>query len=560
MALADVLISIGVFVAIYGILAFGMNIKYGQTGLLDFGHVAFYLVGAYTTALFILPPDRPGDFTTYVIGLGEVSLLGNWITGIVVATVLAGVIGGVVALPTIKLREDYLAITLLGVSVIFQRIIQSEEWLANGPDALRGYSPPLKSLFPLEPQTLIGAVLFGLIVAIIWTGLTALLLSIQHASNRRTHDGLVSLPTFGLASLNRRLFGFGVGTVSTGAGLVAGCVTVLLALAGGMVLTVGAVVSLYTWAVFAVGIWSWVDGLSYRQGGTGVLIGSGLMLALLPLPLLRGLGVKLGLTSIALIGLLAAVIWGIRTQPWLRHNSIKILGIGALWFFLLWYLLIPVVDPILQQGVAAAARALVENILWVLKFGGDAGIGYSLVFIGDLTLNIDYTRFVLTSFLLIVGVVYLLLETATRSPFGRVLRAVRNDEAVVQSLGKDPFTYKVQSMVIGSALAGLAGGLWAVWAQGLVFTMFAPRVTFLVLLILFIGGVGNNKGMIAGAVVYWAFQEATTQLAGFFPPEVRVNILSFRLVVIGVLFLVVLYYLPEGLLPRSGRSIEDHKS
>jgi ABC-type branched-subunit amino acid transport system permease subunit len=132
-----------------------------------------------------------------------------------------------------------------------------------------------------------------------------------------------------------------------------------------------------------------------------------------------------------------------------------------------------------------------------------------------------------------------------------VLRAVRNDEAVVQSLGKDPFVYKVQSMVIGSALGGFAGALWAMWAQGLVFTMFAPRVTFVALLIMFIGGVGNYKGMVVGAGIYWAFQEATTQLAGFFPPAVRVNVLAFRFVVIGVLFLLILYYLPEGLMGRS---------
>jgi ABC-type branched-subunit amino acid transport system permease subunit len=142
------------------------------------------------------------------------------------------------------------------------------------------------------------------------------------------------------------------------------------------------------------------------------------------------------------------------------------------------------------------------------------------------------------------------LEVTVRSPFGRVLRAVRNDERVVKSLGKDPFVYKVQSMVIGSALGGFAGALWAMYAQGLTFTTFAPRITFIALLIMFLGGAGNNKGMIVGAAIFWAFQQATTQLASFFPPAIRVNIQAFRLVVVGVLFLIVLYYLPEGLLGR----------
>jgi hypothetical protein len=92
------------------------------------------------------------------------------------------------------------------------------------------------------------------------------------------------------------------------------------------------------------------------------------------------------------------------------------------------------------------------------------------------------------------------------------------------------------------------------YAQGLTFTTFAPRVTFIALLIMFLGGAGNNKGMILGAALFWAFQQATTQLASFFPPAVRVNIQAFRLVVVGVLFLVVLYYLPEGLLGRDDRA------
>lgn len=558
MAVADVLISIGVFVAIYSILAFGMNIKYGHTGLLDFGHVGFYLIGAYTASLFVLPPDNPMDFTTYVVGLGEVSLVGNWLTGLVAATVLAGVIGGIVALPTITLREDYLAITLLGISVIFQRVVQSEKWLANGPDALRGYSPPAKALFPLDTGSLAGAALFGLIVFVIWAAATGLL---EQTMARRTPPSsgrLLMVPTFGLSALGRRLPALGAGGgLAVGAGALAGIGTTLLALAGGMVLTVGAIVSIYTWVVAAIAIRSRYADIERRTIAAGVATGTGLLVALLPLPLAESLAPKIGLTLAGLVVLVGGYARAVRTREWVGAAKLSILGVGALWFFLIWYLVLPVVGPVQQRGLAAAGRVILENVVWLLKFGGDEGLRYSVGLVGGVTLNVDYTRFILTTFLLCVGLLYYVLEVAVTSPFGRVLRAVRNDETVVRSLGKDPFVYKIQSMVIGSALAGLAGGLWAIWAQGLVFTMFAPRVTFLVLLVMFIGGVGNNKGMIAGAAVYWAFQEGTTQLAGYFPPEVRVNILSFRLVVIGLLFLVVLYYLPEGLFPRSEPGRED---
>ena len=86
MAVSDVVISFIVLVAIYGILSYGLTLKYGHTGLLDFGHVGFFLVGAYTSVLFVLPPDDPGDFTAYVFGLGDVPVVGTWVVGIAVAT------------------------------------------------------------------------------------------------------------------------------------------------------------------------------------------------------------------------------------------------------------------------------------------------------------------------------------------------------------------------------------------------------------------------------------------------------------------------------------------
>jgi ABC-type branched-chain amino acid transport system, permease component len=108
MAVADVVVSFMLLVSIYGILALGLNVKYGHTGLLDFGHVGFYLIGAYTSALFVLGPDDPTDFTVYVIGLGDIPILGSWVTAILAGTILAGIVGGLVTLPTIRLREDYL--------------------------------------------------------------------------------------------------------------------------------------------------------------------------------------------------------------------------------------------------------------------------------------------------------------------------------------------------------------------------------------------------------------------------------------------------------------------
>jgi len=538
-------------VSIYGILSLGLNVKYGHTGLLDFGHVGFYLIGAYTAALFVLGPDDPTDFTAYIIGLGNVPVVGTWPVAIAAATLLAGVIGGLVALPTIRLREDYLAITVLGVSVIFQRVIQSETWLANGPDALRGYSPPLQDLFPLAMETLVGPAMFGLIVAVVWGIATGALGRLRRSDSRLPLDGVYTVTTFGLTRLRRRTDALGSATtVSAAAGAVAGLLTFALLVVVDPLLSLGAVVSLYTWFVALVAVTHHYGDLGRREGLFGIALGTGLLVALLPLPLIDSVGLKSAL-ALALLGALVAVYYlGVTRVDWLADVKLAVVGVGALWFVALWYFLLPILGPLGDGDVGGALNILVQNVVWLLGFGGDTGIGYAVVLVGELTVNVDYARFQLAAFVLFLAGLYYVLELAVRSPFGRVLRAVRNDETVVQSLGKDPFVYKVQTMVLGSALGGFAGALWAMYAQGLTFTTFAPRVTFITLLIMFLGGAGNNKGMILGAAIFWAFQQATTQLASFFPPAVRVNIQAFRLVVVGVLFLLVLYYVPEGLLGR----------
>ena len=551
MAASDVVISFMLLVSIYGILSLGLNIKYGHTGLLDFGHVGFYLIGAYTAALFVLAPDDPSDFTTYVVGLGDVPVIGTWGVAIVAGTVLAGVVGGLVALPTIRLREDYLAITVLGVSVIFQRVIQSETWLANGPDALRGYSPPLQSLFPLAFDTVVGAALFGVIVAVVWGAATGALGTYLDGDSRLPLTELYAVTTFGLSRLGRRSGGPGSpSTVAGLAGVVAGVLAAAVMAALGALLLVGVTVSLYTWFVALLAVSSRYRGIGSRVWGVGIGLGTGLLVALLPLPLVGSVTVKGALT----LGLLAALVAGyylaITRLGWLADAKLTVVAVGALWFVALWYFLLPTLGPLGDGDVGGALNVLIQNVVWVLQFGSDTGIGYAVVFVGELTTSVDYSRFQLAGFVLFLVGLYYALELAVQSPFGRVLRAVRNDETVVQSLGKDPFVYKVQTMVLGSALGGFAGALWAMYAQGLTFTTFAPRVTFIALLIMFLGGAGNNKGMLLGAAIFWAFQQATTQLASYFPPAVRVNIQAFRLVVIGVLFLLVLYYVPEGLLGR----------
>jgi ABC-type branched-subunit amino acid transport system permease subunit len=532
---ADVIVSLGVLACFYGLLALGMNIKYGHTGLLDFGHVGFYLVGAYTAALIVIPTEAGGPDTVYVIGLNL-----PWVVGVVVAMVLAGIVGGFVALPTLRLREDYLAITVLGIAAIFQRIVQAESWLVNGPDALRGFSPPLIGAFPAGGGTLIGAIVMAVAGGAIWTASAwaagrATELEFEAGNEPRTTHAsrLHALGTLG----THRLLGWEDYRKSAlVAGVVAGVVGGGLTFFADIGLLVwGTVLSVFTWLVVFVWLNRYSGGFDAVDYMVTLALGTAYMLALAPMYYLEEFRLWVPLTVMAFIVVIGGTIYLKRNFLPFATKPFQYGLFAGLWFGCVWYIPIQVLSSVLSLNWSSVTATVFGNAVWVLSFSGDAPV-------------IDYSRFKLFLFGTLLLVALYLTDLTIESPFGRVLRAVRNDERVVNSLGKDPFMYKVQSMVIGSALAGLAGALAAMHFQVLVFTMFEPRVTFIALLMMFLGGVGNNRAMVIGAFLFWAFQTATTQLSGFVAAGLRENIQAFRFVVMGVLFLALLYYRPEGLM------------
>lgn len=553
MALSSSLVSLGTFVGIYALLALGLNIKFGYNGLLDIGHVTFYLVGAYVTVLLVLPPSETQQFATYILGWNW-----PWVPAVLVGVVLSGVAGMLVALPAIRLREDYLAITVLGFSVIAKRIIQTQGWLANGPGSLRGYAPPLVQFFPLPAGGVASAVLFGAIVLVFWTVATYLLATVGDVSRARTLraklvHALFAVTTLGVGYVGARLAVRGEADAPTArypvaAGIVAGAVAGGLSAAGRPVIAARAflgLLSVFTWAFVAVAVSERYAEMDRRDALAGLALAVLFVVAFLPLVLLGGGGGDaLSTVGLALtILFLAAFLYGVYrlANDWARFSSgaefVSVLGVGALWLFAIRYFLVGLVAPFKQGGLVAARNQLWQNVLWLIKFT-DAGIQF------------NYARFVFVLTVAAVAGGYYLSEMTVMSPFGRVLKAIREDEDVATALGKNTFVFKTQSMVIGSALAGLAGALWALSVGALVHTMFAPRVTFIVLLMVIIGGTANNRGVILGAAIFWAFQKGTETIAGFFPTAARTSVQALRLAFIGALLIVILYYREEGIIPE----------
>lgn len=145
--------------------------------------------------------------------------------------------------------------------------------------------------------------------------------------------------------------------------------------------------------------------------------------------------------------------------------------------------------------------------------------------------------------------VYLALEKLVRSPWGRVLRAIREDEDAAAALGKRAFVFRLQSFVIGSMLMGLGGAVYAHFVGYIAPEDFLPILTFQLWAMLIVGGSGNNRGAVLGAFVVWMFWAAAgSLLRGWIPAAEQARAAALQVVLIGVLIALMLVLRPRGLL------------
>ncbi len=152
--------------------------------------------------------------------------------------------------------------------------------------------------------------------------------------------------------------------------------------------------------------------------------------------------------------------------------------------------------------------------------------------------------------LLVLALVYWGLELLVHSPWGRVIKAIREDEQIPKALGKNVFWYKLQAFMLGGAIAGVAGAFYA-WQLTTVYpTNFEPIVTFNAWTIVVLGGAGNNVGTILGAIIFWAYDSLTRFLLpqlGFID-QTRLG--AFRIMVIGLILMVLMIWRPQGILGK----------
>lgn len=143
--------------------------------------------------------------------------------------------------------------------------------------------------------------------------------------------------------------------------------------------------------------------------------------------------------------------------------------------------------------------------------------------------------------------IFALLARLTSAAYGDVLRAIRSDELAARALGKGVFSYKMQVFVYGTALAGLAGGLWAFALGAISPAMFTIDVTITLYIAMYIGGIGTHRGALLGLFLIVALRLFTRFLNGVVPLT-QTQFASGRLVLIGLILIFIIRFRPQGLL------------
>ena len=165
-----------------------------------------------------------------------------------------------------------------------------------------------------------------------------------------------------------------------------------------------------------------------------------------------------------------------------------------------------------------------------------------------------YNWFYLLLVLAVLFILYVVMQRLVRSPWGRVLMAIREDEDAAAMSGKNTFSFKLQALVLGAMIMGIGGSLYAHYARFICPDSFKPLYgTFMIWVMLILGGSGSNKAAILGSFVVWGIWAGTDFLTGYFP-FTATQAASLRIIIIAVLLEVILLWRPQGILQRSAAS------
>ena len=252
------------------------------------------------------------------------------------------------------------------------------------------------------------------------------------------------------------------------------------------------------------------------------------------------LGLRSDYLAIATLGISEIIIYILKNEDWLSRGVKNVNGLPR-----------PVPYEIDLQSEP-----------WVLELTKFFNIPVSEI--SSIIVKLSYSCI----FLVILIGILLLLEIAQKSPWGRMMRAIRDNEVSANAMGKDIKKRHLQVFIIGSAIIGIAGAMLTTLDGQFTPVTYQPlRFTFLIWIMVIIGGSGNNFGSIIGGFLIWFFWVQSEPLGLWFISQITAHISDtniikshllenaahIRLMFMGMILLITLRFAPKGLIPEVKR-------
>jgi len=164
---------------------------------------------------------------------------------------------------------------------------------------------------------------------------------------------------------------------------------------------------------------------------------------------------------------------------------------------------------------------------------------------GSLAQNALFLLIVLT----VTGLTFWALERIVKSPWGRILKAIREDEVAATSLGKNPARIRLESFALGCMIMGLSGALYVSFIGYVSPWDFLPILTFQIWTMLIVGGSANNRGAVLGALIVWGvWTTSGFAISRVIPAEIQAQGGAMQAILIGLILVVTLLIRPRGLI------------
>ena len=252
------------------------------------------------------------------------------------------------------------------------------------------------------------------------------------------------------------------------------------------------------------------------------------------------LGLRSDYLAIATLGISEIVIYVLKNEDWLARGVKNVNGLPR-----------PVPYEIDLQDEQ-----------WLIELA--ARLGSDIQELSSIIVKLSYASL----FTIVLLLLFWLFETALRSPWGRMMRAIRDNEIAANAMGKHVTAKHLQVFVLGSAVVGLAGAMLTTLDGQFTPASYLPlRFTFLIWIMVIVGGSGNNFGSILGGFVIWFFWVESEPLGLWLidvitvplseTSALREHLLAsaahMRLMTMGLLMLLMLRFAPQGLIPETKR-------